>query len=45
MQESSNVDLGAEIINLKTAKYAYLASLKTIKAENSMLAIILDFIP
>ena len=44
MKESSNVDLGEEIINLKTTKYAYLANLKTIKAEDAMLGTILDSI-
>jgi flagellar hook protein FlgE len=42
MQESSNVDLGEEIINLKTTKYAYIANLKTIKAEDAMLGALFD---
>jgi flagellar hook protein FlgE len=42
MKESSNVDLGEESINLETTKYAYLANLKTIKAENAVLGTILD---
>jgi flagellar hook protein FlgE len=42
MRQSSNVDLGEEIINLKTAKYAYLANLKTIKAEDAMLGTLFD---
>ncbi len=44
MKESSNVDLGEEIINLKTTKYAYLANLKTIKVEDAILGTIFDSI-
>jgi flagellar hook protein FlgE len=42
MQESSNVDLGEEIVNLKTTKYAYLANLKTIKVEDAVLGTLFD---
>jgi flagellar hook protein FlgE len=42
MKESSNVDLGEEFVNLKTTQYAYLANLKTIKAEDAVLGTIFD---
>ena len=42
MKESSNVDLGEEFVNLKTSEYAYLANLKTIKAEDAVLGTIFD---
>jgi flagellar basal-body rod protein FlgC len=42
MRESSNVDLGEEIINLKTTRYAYLANLKIIEAEDARLGTLFD---
>ena len=41
-RESSNVDVGEEIINLITTKHAYTANLKTIKAEEETLGTLLD---
>ena len=41
-RESSNVDVGEEIVNLITAKHAYTANLKTIKAEEETLGTLLD---
>jgi flagellar hook protein FlgE len=41
-RESSNVDVGEEIVNLITTKHAYTANLKTIKAEEEILGTLLD---
>jgi flagellar hook protein FlgE len=42
MKESSNVDLGEEIINLQITKHAFNANAKTIEAEEAMLGSIFD---
>ena len=41
-QESSNVDVGEEIVNLINTKQAYTANLKTVKAEEEILGTLLD---
>jgi len=42
IRESSNVDLGEEIVNLKTTKHGYQANLKVVKAEDEMLGSLFD---
>jgi flagellar basal-body rod protein FlgC len=42
MKESSNVDLGEEIINLQITKHAFIANFKTIEAEEAMVGAIFD---
>jgi len=44
MNESSNVDVAEEIVNLKTTEHAFQANLKTIKAEKDMLGAIFDIL-
>ncbi len=44
MNESSNVDVGEEIVNLKTTKNAFQANLKTIQAEEEMLGSLFDIL-
>jgi flagellar basal-body rod protein FlgC len=44
MKESSNVDLGEEIINLKMTELAFKANLKPIKAEEEMTGKLLDIL-
>jgi flagellar basal-body rod protein FlgC len=43
-KESSNVDLGEEIINLKITERAFEANLKPIKAEEEMTGKLLDIL-
>jgi flagellar hook protein FlgE len=42
MNESSNVDVAEEIVNLKTTDIAFQANLKTIQAEGKILGSLLD---
>jgi len=44
MNESSNVDLAEEIVNLKTTDKAFQANLKTIQTEGEMLGSLLDIL-
>ena len=44
MKESSNVDLGEEIINLKITERAFEANVKPIKAEEEMTGKLLDIL-
>ncbi len=44
MKESSNVDLGEEIINLKITERAFEANTKPIKAEEEMTGKLLDIL-
>ena len=44
MSESSNVDLGEEMVNLLTSKHAFQANLKTIKAEEERIGFLLDIL-
>ena len=42
MNESSNVDVAEEIVNLQTTKNAFQANLKTIQTEGEMLGSLFD---
>jgi flagellar basal body rod protein FlgG len=44
ISESSNVDLGEEMINLMTSKHAFQADLKIINAEEERIGSLLDVI-
>lgn len=44
IRESSNVDLGEELVNLRTAKHGFEANLKTLKAEDEMLGSLFDIL-
>ena len=44
MQESSNVDLGEEIVNLNLTERAFEANIKPIKAEEEMTGKLLDIL-
>lgn len=44
MKESSNVDLGEEVINLKITERAFEANVKPIKAEEEMTGKLLDIL-
>jgi flagellar basal body rod protein FlgG len=42
ISESSNVDLGEEMVNLMTSKHAFQANLKILKAEGERIGFLLD---
>jgi flagellar hook protein FlgE len=43
-REASNVDIGEEVVNQTTTKFAYTANLKTLKTTNDMIGTVIDIL-